>query len=516
MSVLMNITSAHLISHLKGLVAASAKIRADSRQICPGDIFFAYPVGHGASLRDGRNYIAAALEGGASAVVFEAVGADSQYLNHPQCFAVEDLGKLAGELCAQWYGQPSLELKIIGVTGTNGKTTVTQWLAQALNDATHHVAVIGTLGAGFPGALAQTGYTTPDAPRLQTQLKEIFDAGAKQIAMEVSSHALDQERIAGIQFNCAVFTNLTQDHLDYHGNMAEYAQAKAKLFQCAGLEHAVLNFDDTFGHELATQLLTQKSIKVWGYALSKDAFKGFENFGDRLQRIYAKDIVLTNTGYDSSFIWDGVGDRAVHVSVLGEFNLSNCLAVWTTLLTQGLSCDQASKRLGKLRPVSGRMELITVVKNSKANGPLMVVDYAHTPDALEKALIALRPLANQRNGKIWCVFGCGGDRDSGKRPQMGRIAEQYADHVVITSDNPRSEDPETIISMIRAGMSAGAEHIELIADRAAAIMAAVRHAAVEDVVLVAGKGHESTQEINGKKFEFSDQEHIQLAAGGVA
>ena len=267
---------------------------------------------------------------------------------------------------------------------------------------------------------------------------------------------------------------------------------------------------------MATQLLTQKSIKVWGYALSKDAFKGFENFGDRLQRIYAKDIVLTNTGYDSSFIWDGVGDRAVHVSVLGEFNLSNCLAVWTTLLTQGLSCDQASKRLGKLRPVSGRMELITVVKNSKANGPLMVVDYAHTPDALEKALIALRPLANQRNGKIWCVFGCGGDRDSGKRPQMGRIAEQYADHVVITSDNPRSEDPETIISMIRAGMSASAEHIELIADRAAAIMAAVRHAAVEDVVLVAGKGHESTQEINGKKFEFSDQEHIQLAAGGVA
>ena len=516
MSVMMNISPAHLISHLQGLVAASAKIRADSRQIHPGDIFFAYPVGHGSSLRDGRNYIADALDAGAAAVVFEAIGADSQYFNHPQCFAVESLDKLAGELCAQWYGQPSLELKIIGVTGTNGKTTVTQWLAQVLDDSSHRVAVMGTLGSGFPGALVQTGYTTPDAPRLQTQLKEIFDAGAKQLAMEVSSHALDQERIAGIQFHCAVFTNLTQDHLDYHGNMADYAQAKAKLFQCAGLEHAVLNFDDAFGRELAMQLLTQKTIKVWGYALNQDAFKGFEKFGDVLQHIYAKNTLLTNNGYDASFIYEGVGESTVHVSVLGEFNLSNSLAVWTTLLTQGLSCVEASKRLGKLRPVSGRMELITVFKNSKANGPLVVVDYAHTPDALEKALIALRPIANQRNGKIWCVFGCGGDRDSGKRPQMGRVAEQYADHVVITSDNPRSEDPEVIVSMIRAGMSVGVTHIQSITDRAAAIMAAVRHAAEEDVVLVAGKGHESTQEINGKKFEFSDQEHIQLAAGGAA
>ena len=297
--------------------------------------------------------------------------------------------------------------------------------------------------------------------------------------------------------------------------MANYAQTKAKLFQQAGIEHAVVNLDDAFGRELATQLLAQNCFKVWAYALRKDQFAGFEKFGDRLQCIYAKDTVLTGAGYASLFVHQGIGEHVVHAAVLGEFNLSNCLAVWTILLTQGMTCEQASKRLGLLRPVVGRMELISLNKTQKTEGPVVVVEYAHTPDALEKALLALRPIANARGGEIWCVFGCGGDRDTGKRPQMGKVAQQYADHIVLTSDNPRSEESDAIISMIISGMDSDTQNIQTVPDRAAAIMTAVRGANVADVVLVAGKGHESTQEIKGKKFDFSDQEHVLLAAGGM-
>jgi UDP-N-acetylmuramoyl-L-alanyl-D-glutamate--2,6-diaminopimelate ligase len=370
------------------------------------------------------------------------------------------------------------------------------------------------LGTGFVGALAQTGYTTPDAPRLQTQLKELLDAGAKQVVMEVSSHALEQGRIAGTEFNCAVFTNLTQDHLDYHGSMAEYADAKAKLFDMAGLEHAVINFDDSFGRELAMKLLARASVKVWAYTLSADALNGFEKFGDRLQRVYAKDSALDGIGYSAIFTHEGNSENVVHIPVIGEFNLSNALAVWTVLLTQGLTASDASARLAKLSAVSGRMELVSLGKSSKADRLLVIVDYAHTPDALQKTLQAIQAIAQQRQGKVWCVFGCGGDRDVGKRSQMGAVAEQFANHVIITSDNPRSEDPQQIMNMVRAGIRQDAQHVQMIVDRAAAIMAAVRHAKNNDVVLVAGKGHETTQEIGGKKFKFSDQEHILLAAGG--
>ena len=510
----MKIEPHQLIAHLRGIVPASANVSADSRRIRSGDIFFAYPVGHGTALRDGREFIASALKNGASAVVFDPLGISAEFLDHPQCFAIDDLAASVGKLCAEWLEYPTKHLKVIGVTGTNGKTSITQWLAQALDEVNQRAAVLGTLGTGFPGVLVHTGYTTPDAPRLQAQFKELLNAGAKSVAVEISSHALDQDRIVGVDIHCAVFTNLTQDHLDYHGSMANYAEVKAKLFQLDGLEHAVFNLDDPFGRELAMQLLAKDQVKVWAYALSQNAFAGFEKFGDRLHRIYAKDSVLVSDGYDTVFHYDGIGSNALHVSVLGEFNLSNCLAVWTVLLTQGLSHDDASDRMSKLRPVSGRMELVQLSKSSRTEGPLLVVDYAHTPDALEKALLALRPIANQRSGKIWCVFGCGGDRDASKRSQMGRLAQELADHVIITSDNPRSEDPEAIIAMIKAGMSFAPQNVQAIVDRAAAIMAAVRHADMRDVVLVAGKGHESTQEINGKKFEFSDQEHIQLAARG--
>ena len=516
MMAMVNIEPHLLISHLRDLTSADARVTADSRQIQSGDVFFAYAVGHGNALRDGRDYIAAALANGAAAVVFDpADGVANEYLDRPECFAVENLPSLAGELCAEWYDYPSKSLNIIGITGTNGKTSITQWLAQALDESSHRVAVLGTLGTGFPGALIQTGYTTPDAPRLQTQLKELLDAGAQQLAMEISSHALDQDRVAGLEVRTAVFTNLTQDHLDYHGTMGEYAEAKAKLFKLPQLENAIINFDDAFGRELAMKLLAIDSPKVWGYALSSNAFAGYEKFGDRLKRVYAENTLFTTSGYESQFNCDALGPSAVELAVLGEFNLSNCLAVWTALLAQGLSPSKASKRMNKLSAVPGRMELIRLNKTQRTEGPLVVVDYAHTPDALTKVLNALRPIANQRDGKLWCVFGCGGNRDTGKRPHMGRVAQEFADHIVITSDNPRSEDPQAIIAMIQSGMSGDLKNIQVLPDRAAAIMAAVRHADIKDVILVAGKGHESTQEINGKKFDFSDQEHIRLAAGGI-
>lgn len=518
MRTMLNINPDHLVEHLHSFANSSAKVSADSRQISAGDIFFAYPVGHGNALRDGRQFIEAALESGAACVVFDPIDASNRYaryMDHPQCLAVDNLAKLAGQFCSEWYGNPSKQLRMIGVTGTNGKTSVTQWLAKALDVPNHRTAVLGTLGTGFPGALEKTGYTTPDAPKLQTQLKELLDAGAKQVAMEVSSHALDQDRIAGSVFDCAVFTNLTQDHLDYHGNMADYAQAKAKLFAQPGLQHAVINLDDGFGRELAMTLLAKDTLQVWAYALNKTAFEGFEKFGNRLQKIYALDSSLSHSGYDSTFVMGGVGQANLHIPLLGEFNLSNALAVWATLLTQGVGIGEASERVSQLQPVVGRMELISLGKHAKTEGLLAVVDYAHTPDALQKALKALRPLAEQRGGKIWCVFGCGGDRDIGKRSQMGAVAQQFADQIVITSDNPRSEDPLKIIQMIREGIQSPGANVQEIPDRAAAIMAAIRHADACDVVLVAGKGHETTQEIGNKHFDFSDQEHIRLAAGGL-
>jgi UDP-N-acetylmuramoyl-L-alanyl-D-glutamate--2,6-diaminopimelate ligase len=297
--------------------------------------------------------------------------------------------------------------------------------------------------------------------------------------------------------------------------MANYAEAKAKLFAFPGLEHAVVNLDDMFGRELAMSLLARNQIQVWAYALNKAAFNGFEKFGDRLRQVYLSNSSFNGAGYDAVFVDSESGEYSLRIPLIGEFNLSNALGVWAVLLTQGISADEASKRVSQLQPVIGRMELISFGKNTKLDGPLAIVDYAHTPDALQKTLQALRPLAKQRGGKLWCVFGCGGDRDAGKRPLMGAVAVEHADHIIITSDNPRSENPQKIMEMIHSGIGSSNTNVQMIADRAAAIMAAIRHADACDIVLLAGKGHETSQEISGKSFEFSDQEHIRLAAGGL-
>jgi UDP-N-acetylmuramoyl-L-alanyl-D-glutamate--2,6-diaminopimelate ligase len=500
------------IDHLRRLALPTARIVSDTRQVKAGDVFLAYRVGHGTAIQDSRPYIADALDAGVAAVIYDPVDLDSiSALSDARCFALENLSAHAGPICSEWYGNPSNQMMVFGVTGTNGKTSITQWLSQALDRPKSRAAVMGTLGVGFPGHLEATGYTTPNAARLQTELKVLLDSNAKQIAMEVSSHALEQGRVNGVQFTTAVFSNLSQDHLDYHGSMAEYAAVKFRLFQFPGLQNAVINLEDPLGRELAMLLLAKTGVQVWGYAVDRHAFDGFEKFGNRLHAIFSSGMRFKEYGYQGAFEWQDHGQSEVSVPVVGDFNLSNCLAVWACLLASGMDVPEAGKRIALLKPVSGRMEM--VLGNSRSTGPLVIVDYAHTPDALEKVLTTLRPVATQRAGKLWCIFGCGGDRDTSKRPLMGRIAGELADHTILTSDNPRSESPEKISADIQAGMGNG-KSVEVIVDRAAAILSGVRHAQANDVVLIAGKGHETSQEINGRKVDFSDQEHVLLASGG--
>ena len=506
------INSEQAMDHLRRLALPTARIVSDTRQIKVGDVFLAYRVGHGTAVQDSRPYITDALDAGVAAVIYDPTDFEGiSALSDARCFALENLSAHAGPICSEWYGNPSSRMMVFGVTGTNGKTSITQWLSHALDRPKSRAAVMGTLGVGFPGHLEATGYTTPNAARLQTELKVLLDSNAKQIAMEVSSHALEQGRLNGVQFTTTVFSNLSQDHLDYHGSMAEYAAVKFRLFQFPDVQNAVINLEDPLGRELAMQLLAKTGVQVWGYAVDRNAIAGFEKFGKRLHAVFSNAMRFKDYGYQGIFEWQDHGSTEVSVPVIGDFNLSNCLAVWACLLASEMDVLEAGKRIALLKPVSGRMEM--VLGNSRSTGPLVIVDYAHTPDALQKVLSTLRPIATQRAGKLWCIFGCGGDRDTGKRPLMGRIAAELADHIILTSDNPRSENPEKISTEIQAGMSNG-KSVEVILDRAAAILSGVRHAESNDVVLIAGKGHETSQEINGRKVDFSDQEHVLLASGG--
>ena len=452
-------------------------LTADSRQVCPGDVFLALP----GAVHDGRAHIPAAVSAGAAAVLWEPDGyAWPAGLAVPN-FPVPDLKGRAPAIAAAWWRDPSQALWMTGVTGTNGKTSCSHWLADAFGRLGRKTAVIGTLGNGFPGELQGASHTTPDAVTLQGLLAGYRNAGAVGVAMEVSSHALDQGRVEGVAFDVAVLTNLSRDHLDYHGDMASYAAAKTRLFDWQGLRYAVLNLDDPFGLQMRARL-QGKAVEVLGY--------GFE-----LGELRAANLRATAEGvrFDVATPWG----RAEMISpLLGRFNVSNLLASLGALLVSGVKLDQAVAGLQRVAPPAGRMQRLG------GNGkPTVVVDYAHTPDALEKVLHTLRELLQGRSGRLHCVFGCGGDRDKGKRPVMGKVVGEMADVVVLTSDNPRREDPLAILADIEAGMSG---EYEVQADRALAIRQAIRQAGVDDIVLIAGKGHEDYQEINGIRLPFSD------------
>jgi UDP-N-acetylmuramoyl-L-alanyl-D-glutamate--2,6-diaminopimelate ligase len=472
-----------LFGKLAAQGAMIERLSSDSRRCAPGVAFLAYP----GEKADGRAHIRDALGRGASAVIWEQEDFQWQPEWKLPNVAVQGLKQHAGVLAHEFYGRPSEALWVCGVTGTNGKTSCSQWIAAALARHGTKAAVIGTLGSGFPGALAPLPNTTPDALETHFLLKSFKDQDAKAAAMEVSSHGLVQGRVNGVRFACALFTNLSHDHLDYHGSMPAYAEAKARLFDAPGLQCAVLNLDDEFGVELSRRLAAEKrgQVRTIGYSLAP-------------QTAPVDEYLVADSQFNVDSTW---GRAALRLPVLGRFNVSNALGVLGCLVANGIAFDEAAGLLAFLPAVPGRMQRI-------GEEPLVVVDYAHTPDALDNVLRALRPVAEARGGRLAVVFGAGGDRDPSKRAPMGAIAARLADRVLVTSDNPRSEDPLAIISQIEEGIPA--EHgVE--PDRARAIETIIAESANSDVVLIAGKGHETYQEIGGKRAHFSDEEHARAA-----
>jgi UDP-N-acetylmuramoyl-L-alanyl-D-glutamate--2,6-diaminopimelate ligase len=473
-----------LATWLRATVAPDAELAADSRAVGAGDAFLAYP----GARHDARAFIPDVVARGAAAVLWERDGFAWDPAWRAAQLPVIGLKGEAGAIAAGFYGDPSRQVPVIGVTGTSGKTSCTLWIAQALSALGRRTAVAGTLGTGFVGELVDTGLTTPDPVWLQRTLARLVKGGAQALAMEVSSVGLVEGRLNGMHVDTAVFTNLTRDHLDYHGDMQAYGAAKARLFEWPGLRAAVINVDDALGRQLAARA-AERGLTAWTTSAS----------GDPQARLRAARLEHNAQGMRFALEVDGAS-RLVQTPLIGAYNVGNLLQVVAVLLAQGVELDAALHALAGLEPAPGRLHRVPA-----AHGPLVLVDYAHKPDALEKALAACRPMAHARGGKLVVVFGCGGDRDPGKRPEMGRIAAQLADLVVITSDNPRSEDPDRIIEAILAGVpDAGGAAVRQERDRRLAILESIRTADQADVILIAGKGHETYQEIAGVKLPFSD------------
>ena len=478
------------------------RLRTDSRQVQAGDAFIAWP----GQAHDGRQHVAAALAAGAAACLVEADGVQAFELDlsDPRIATLAGLKAVTGPLAAAWFGAPSSQLAVIAVTGTNGKSSTAWWTAQALTALGRRCGVVGTLGIGEPPRRVQVdaaaapigidynGLTTPDPVTLHAGLRAMVDAGFAACAVEASSIGLAEQRLAGTAIRIAQFTNFTRDHLDFHGDMASYWAAKRALFSWPGLQTAVVNIDDAQGALLAAELQAT-DLDLWTTSVTGPA------------RLSATDLHYPPGGLAFTVV-EGAAREAVHSVLIGDYNAANLLAVIAALRALGLPLDQAARVVPALTPVPGRMDRVTP-PDVTVRGPEVVVDYAHTPDALDKALAALRPLAAARGGQLWCVVGCGGNRDASKRPLMGAMAQRGADQVVLTSDNPRGESPALILAQIQAGMVADvlvSQRVQVIEDRRAAIQHAVLNAADADVVLLAGKGHEDTQEVAGVKRPFQD------------
>lgn len=457
----------------------------DSRQIKPGYLFIAYP----GAASDGRLYCEQAILAGAVAVAYEPDNLPDSffYASDVVYVAIPQLAHKLAAIASCFYDYPASSLSVTGVTGTNGKTTIAYQLAQAYNELGSRAAYIGTLGQGDVQDLQPLGNTTPDALCLQQLFHKYKQQDIKHVCMEVSSHALAQQRVASIDFTQAIYTNLTHDHLDYHVTMQAYAQAKALLFAMPTLTLAVINHDDPYGSLMSANV--HSACQKLTYGLNEGA------------DVRALNIQVTMTGsrFDVSSPW---GLHSMYVKALGAFNIYNSLAIFSSLLAQGYDACDVVNVMAKLNASPGRMELV-------GQEPCIIVDYAHTPDALENVLSTLTHL---KKGRLWVVFGCGGDRDRTKRPMMGSIASQYADVVIITSDNPRTEDPASIIEEIAAGVI-GATDVLKILDRKQAIEQALRMADKQDIILIAGKGHEAYQQIGNKRFDFSDQAVVRQASG---
>ena len=467
-------------------------VTQDSRDIGNNYVFIAVR----GTASHGLSFAEQAVRSGASVMLWDA--ADSEQIkevdacsNDIICVQVEDLQQKTGEIASRFFNHPSHDLNLIGITGTDGKTSVSHYLAQCMDSKSSPCGVLGTLGNGLIHELKPTGLTTASAVHVQQSLAMLVDEGARAAVMEVSSHGLDQGRVNSVEFDTAVFTNLSQDHLDYHKTMESYAEAKSKLFDAAGLKSAVINLDDAFGRILAQKY--RKHLTVYGYSTSSDE-ESLVSCADFV--VYAKSIKATRHGFEINVVTPkGVG--YFELKLLGDFNVSNALAVLAALLLNNTAFDESIKCLSALRPVAGRMELVVV-----NNKPTVIVDYAHTPQGIAAACNAVK---RHFSGELWCVFGCGGDRDREKRPLMAQAAERYADHIIVTSDNPRHEDPQLIIEQIVDGLAEPGSAGTCV-DRREAIAQAISAAAAGDVILIAGKGHESCQIVGDTYIAFDDRD----------
>ena len=463
----------------------------DSRKVSEGGLFLACA----GRRTHGLASLAQAIARGVRAVLWEPAAGVEPPVVPPEVFAapVAQLSRHASVIADRFFDTPSATLRVSGITGTNGKTTCTYVIDAVLRAAGHTTTRIGTIGYDVAGVAEPAANTTPESLDLFGLLARTVEAGGRYATMEVSSHALDQARVDGVRFRVAAFTNLTRDHLDYHGSMQAYWTAKRRLFAWPGLQAAVLNIDDDQGAVLAAELATQApEIDLWTVSTHLAA------------RLQALEIEHGAQGLQFTVV-EGAQRCLLRTRIIGGYNVSNLLGVIASLRALGIDLSTAVQACGNLPAVPGRLQCL-----GGHEAPLAVVDYAHTPDALQKTLEVLRPVAQQRGGALWCVFGCGGDRDNAKRPLMGAIAASKADHIVLTSDNPRTENPASIISHILAGMG-GQPHIHVQADRAQAIAQALTQADARDVVLIAGKGHEAAQEVAGQKFIFSDADHADIA-----
>ena len=482
--------------------APQATLCTDSRRVQAGDLFIAWP----GYAQDGRIHVAAALAAGAAACLVEAEGVEAFGFDDARIAAVAGLKAMTAGLADAWHGHPSAALSVIATTGTNGKTSTAWWTAQALSLSGRRCGVVGTLGVGEPPSrvapearVVATGLTTPDPVTLHRGLRGFVDRGFSACVMEASSIGVAEHRLDAVRIQVALYTNFTPDHLDYHGSMAAYWQAKRALFDWPGLQAAVVNLDDAQGALLAEELVARGDLVVWTYALQPRPTPA---------RLQAEALHYDADGLCFT-VREGTEAVVVRTGLIGDYNVSNVLAVFGGLRALGLSLAEIAPLATDFTPVPGRMQRVEPPDAASAL-PQVVVDYAHTPDALDKALQALRPFAAARGGRLWCVFGCGGNRDTGKRPVMGGIAQSLADEVLLTSDNPRHEAPAAILAQIVAGCVASA-HLRVVEDRAVAIAAALAEAGPADVVLIAGKGHEDYQETAGVKHYFSDLDEAAAA-----
>ncbi len=459
----------------------------DSRKVRSGDGFIAWP----GAANDARQYVGDVLKAGAQACLVEEQGAQQYKFSDARIASYAGLKEAAAPIAAAYFEEPSRQLQTIAVTGTNGKTSTAWWLAQALGKLGRKCGVVGTLGIGAPDAMVFNGLTTPDPVLLQQQLRRFVDEGFVACAIEASSIGIAEQRLDATHLQVAIFTNFTQDHLDYHRSMQAYWDAKASLFAWPGLESAVINIDDAKGEALSA-MLANSGLQIWTVSLNGPA------------RIEAHAIQQDSQSLVFEVV-EGGEQHAVSSDTIGLYNVSNLLGVVGALRALGISLKDAATACTGLSPVPGRLNTLAV-----DGAPLVVIDYAHTPDAIEKVLTALRPVAQSRAGRLWCVFGCGGERDATKRPLMAAAAQKNADQIVVTSDNPRSENASVIISQILLGLT-HSEAVYVQADRALAIAETLALARASDVVLLAGKGHENYQEIGGIKHPFMDRTHAQAA-----